>query len=199
MDLWATTSRYHCATTSRETTQQERLTPKWDYSRTLETQTAPDLLLTLRWWFWCGNVGKHHTEHLVSVLREYYKISHDWKGKKYLGIDLDWYYSHRKVHLSMMSCVIDSLTIFQHNNLQKPQHQPYPHIWTNHGAKAQYAEAAEVSPPLSIADKNLYKKSRIIFYIMRRQLILLCWQHLDPSQHRNKIQRSTRCKKWNNY
>ena len=34
-------------------------------------------------------VGKHHTENLMPVLRESYKISHDWKGKKYLGIDLD--------------------------------------------------------------------------------------------------------------
>ena len=33
-------------------------------------------------------VGKDNMEHLMSIIRDYYKISHDWKGKKYLGIDL---------------------------------------------------------------------------------------------------------------
>ena len=44
-------------------------------------------------------VIKHHAEHLMSVLRESYKISHDWKGKNHLGIDLDCCNSHCKVHL----------------------------------------------------------------------------------------------------
>ena len=44
-------------------------------------------------------VGKHHAEHLMSVLKKYYKIPYDWEGKGYLGLDFDWYYSHRKVHL----------------------------------------------------------------------------------------------------
>ena len=61
-------------------------------------------------------VGKHHAEYLMSVLREHYKISHDWKGKRYLGMDLDWDYVHRKVHLSMMLYVIDALTKFRHDN-----------------------------------------------------------------------------------
>ena len=73
-------------------------------------------------------VSKHHAEHLISVLRKCYKIYHDWKDKKYLGLDLDWDYIHRKVHLSRMSYVTDTLTILQHNNPQNPQHQPYPHI-----------------------------------------------------------------------
>ena len=33
--------------------------------------------------------GKKHADHLMSVLKEHYKISHDWKGKRYLGMDLD--------------------------------------------------------------------------------------------------------------
>ena len=43
--------------------------------------------------------GKYHADHLMSVLREYYKIYHNWKGKRHLGIDLDWDYSHHKVNL----------------------------------------------------------------------------------------------------
>ena len=35
-------------------------------------------------------VGKKHAEHLMSVLKRSYKIYADWKGKRYLGLDLDW-------------------------------------------------------------------------------------------------------------
>ena len=34
------------------------------------------------------------------------------------------------------------------------QHQPYPHITPIYGAKAQYVEAEDLSPPLSISDKK---------------------------------------------
>ena len=34
-------------------------------------------------------VGKKHVEHLVTVLRKHYKISHNWKEERYLGMDLD--------------------------------------------------------------------------------------------------------------
>ena len=100
-------------------------------------------------------VGKHQAEHIISFLRDYYKISQDWKGKKYLVLDLDWGYSHRKVHLSMLSYVTDALTRFLHDKPRKPQHQPYPHIKPNYRPKAQYAETAYVSPPLSIDDKKI--------------------------------------------
>ena len=105
-------------------------------------------------------VGKHHAEHIMSVFREHYKISHDWKGKRYLGMDIDWYYGHRKVHLPMLSYVTDALTRFRHDNPHKPQHQPYPHIKTNYGARVQYAEAAYVSPPLTISIKKITRSHR---------------------------------------
>ena len=71
-------------------------------------------------------------------------------------MDIDWYYVHLKGHLSMMSYVTEALTRLQHNNLRKLPHQPYPHIKPTYGAKAQYLEAADVSPSLIKADKNLY-------------------------------------------
>ena len=43
-----------------------------------------------------------HAQHLMAVLGEHYTISHDWKGKLYLGIDLDWDYARREVHLSIL-------------------------------------------------------------------------------------------------
>ena len=38
----------------------------------------------------------------MAVLEENYTISHGWKGKQYLGIDLDWDYACCKVNLSML-------------------------------------------------------------------------------------------------
>ena len=103
-------------------------------------------------------VGKHNAKHLMSVLGDHYEISHNWKGKRYLGIYLDWDYGHRKVHLSMLLYVTDTLTRFRQQNPQNLQHQLYPHIRPTYGAKAQYMEDADVSPPLSIAD-NVFTRS----------------------------------------
>ena len=33
--------------------------------------------------------GKQHADHLIAVLKEHYTISQDWKGQRYLGLDLD--------------------------------------------------------------------------------------------------------------
>ena len=99
-------------------------------------------------------VGKQHAGHLMTVLREHYKISRDWKGKKCLGLDIDWDYNNRKVHLSMLGYVAEALSRFRHKQPCKPQYQLYPHIKPNYGAKSQYAEATNESPPLSKEHKN---------------------------------------------
>ena len=85
----------------------------------------------------------------MIVLRENYKISHDWNGKRYLGLDIDWDYDNRKVHLLMLGYMAEALTIFRHKHLRKTQDQTYPHTKQNYCAKAQYAKATENSPLLS--------------------------------------------------
>ena len=59
-------------------------------------------------------VGKAHVQHLMNVLEQHYTISHDWTGKRYLGIDLDWDYDERKVHLSMLKYIKEALILFNH-------------------------------------------------------------------------------------
>ena len=81
-------------------------------------------------------VGKEHAEHLMSFLKSKYKISADWKGERYLGLDLDWDYKKQEVQLSMLSYVTDALRRFNHAKPCKPQYQPYPHITPNYGAKS---------------------------------------------------------------
>ena len=63
-------------------------------------------------------VGKEHSDHLVRVLIEQYKISEDWGGKKYIGLTFDWDYRKRKVHVSMPWYVNMALIRFK---LQTPK------------------------------------------------------------------------------
>ena len=93
-------------------------------------------------------VGKQHTEHLITVLKEHYKILSDWKDKRYLCLNLNWDYDNRKVHLSMLGHVVEALTRFRHKKPRKPQDYPYQHIKPKYGAKAQYAEATDEYPPI---------------------------------------------------
>ena len=50
-------------------------------------------------------VGKEHTLHLLKTTEVDYKITTDWEGKKFAGIDLAWDYhsqhSNRTCHISM--------------------------------------------------------------------------------------------------
>ena len=52
------------------------------------------------------------------------KISHYWTGHLYLGLDLDWDYAKREVHLSMLTYVTADLKSFNHSRPRKPQDQP---------------------------------------------------------------------------
>ena len=39
--------------------------------------------------FWVKYVGAEHANHLISVLEQHYKVSKDWRGKRYGGITLN--------------------------------------------------------------------------------------------------------------
>ncbi len=51
--------------------------------------------------FGVNYTNKDNVEHLVSILKQDYKIDVDWEGTRYLGLMLDWDYAAHKVHLSM--------------------------------------------------------------------------------------------------
>ena len=93
-------------------------------------------------------VGKEHAMHLINILKQDYEISEDWTGAKYIGITFDWDYANKRVHLSMPGYVSKALQRFTHERPLKIQNSPHPHVATNYGAKAQYVEPVEVSPPL---------------------------------------------------
>jgi hypothetical protein len=72
----------------------------------------------------------------------HYKCSQSWDGKKYLGMDIDWDYEQRKVHVLMLEYVPKALMRFQHKAPNKLQYQPHPHVKLTYGATRQYAEAS---------------------------------------------------------
>ena len=59
-------------------------------------------------------LGKQHVTHLINALKENYEISQDWAGSKYYGLQLDWDYTRREVHLSIPGYVAKALHRFNH-------------------------------------------------------------------------------------
>ena len=76
----------------------------------------------------------------MAVLIKSYKISSKWEGRSYLGLELDWGYENREMHLSMIVYVIDTLKCFNNEKPRRLQDQTYPHVKPNYRAKAQYTE-----------------------------------------------------------
>jgi hypothetical protein len=54
----------------------------------------------------------------------------------------------------MLDYIPKTLTCFQHPFPRIPQHQPYPHVNPTYGAKAQYMEDVDSSPPLDKQGKE---------------------------------------------
>ena len=138
--------------------------------------------------------GKQHADHLMSVLKKHYAISQDWEGKRYLGLDLDWDYTKRQVHLSMLNYVADAIKRFHHEQPRKPEDQPYPHVKPNYGAKTQYATNEDTSPLLSKADKKFVQEvtgtflyyARAVDTTMLTALGSIATQQANPTENTMK-------------
>ncbi len=44
-----------------------------------------------------------HVQHLTQVLKQDYQIEKDWEGTQYIGLNVDWDYKKREVHISITS------------------------------------------------------------------------------------------------
>ena len=96
-------------------------------------------------------MGGEHAHHLHQVLQEYYKISEDWKGNIFAGLDLEWNYAakhnDRTCRLYIKGYIERALLRFDHRIPTKTHLLPHKHHETNYGAKIQVAPA-EVDSPL---------------------------------------------------
>jgi hypothetical protein len=140
-------------------------------------------------------VGREHAKHLASILSKHYKYLHDWDGQWYLGMTINWDYTERAVHTSMLDYVPKALTRFQHTPLRIPQHQPYPHVKPTYGVKAQYTKNVDTSPPLDKKGKKYIQEGigtflyhpRCIDSTMLPALGSLTAQQANPTQNTKKI------------
>ena len=86
----------------------------------------------------------------------------DWKGKRYIGIDLKWDYEQRTLETSMDGYVKKALLQFQHEMPNQTYSAPLKYNIPQYGAKQQLTQI-DTSAPMFIAQKKL-----------RMQVSLLC-------------------------
>ena len=76
-------------------------------------------------------VRGEHAQHLLDVVKQYYKVTSDLgtekQGSKFIGITLEfeWDYEKRRVHLSMPGYVPEALIRFKKERPSKLQDQPH--------------------------------------------------------------------------
>ena len=56
-------------------------------------------------------IGCEHVDHLSGILNKLYKCSQDWNGARYLGMNIDWDYTNKHVHVSMLDYVLQFFTM----------------------------------------------------------------------------------------
>ena len=95
-------------------------------------------------------VGEEHAQHLVGILKNHYKLTEDWEGGKYIGIDLEWDYVKRQVHLHMPDYIRKALEELGYTPPSRGRRQdsPHPHTPPKYGARQQFASGPDNSPIL---------------------------------------------------
>jgi hypothetical protein len=80
--------------------------------------------------------GKKHTNHLITRLKEKYKLSEDLARALYCGITLKWDYLKHTLNISLPGYVKKQLLKYNHIML-RTQHYPYALEPKIYGANAQ--------------------------------------------------------------
>ena len=109
-------------------------------------------------------VGKEHANHLVSTLKKYYKISEDWTGSLYCGIDLKWDYDARTLDISMPGYIKKQLQKYKHITKKRAQHCPFNPQPKQYGSAAQDTIPPDESPRLD--DEGNRQVPRIVGSIL---------------------------------
>jgi hypothetical protein len=91
----------------------------------------------------------------------------------------------------MLNYVPKALTRFQHQAPSKLQHQPYPHVKPNYGAKVQLMEDTDTSALLPPKGKKFIQEviSTFLYYaqcVDSTVLAALCYTTGKPNQDHNE-------------
>jgi hypothetical protein len=108
-------------------------------------------------------VGIEHANHPLHTLNKHYETLHDWKGEHYLELTITWDFPQHQVHLSMPGYCKKAGQCFQHEYPHKRQDQPYPHTEFIYGAKQQYVDEPDSSPPLGKKDNTFIQEVIEVF------------------------------------
>jgi hypothetical protein len=147
-------------------------------------------------------VNKADAEHLLNTIQKYYTCLSDWDAKQYCGLTFKWDYKGRKVHTSMPNYLPKAQKPFQHPPPIKLQHQPYPHVKPNYGAKEQFAKPEDTSPPLNKAGKKNIQEVCGVFVFLARGVdggLLPPISALASQQSNPTEQTMTLCKQFLDY
>jgi hypothetical protein len=93
-------------------------------------------------------------EHLITSLQTAYKISTEWEGDRYIGLNLKWDYHKHTCDISMPGYIERVLARFNHPTPKKPQHNPSKFYQPEYGARVQYAPDDDTSPLLDAKEKK---------------------------------------------
>lgn len=103
---------------------------------------------------------KADVEHLISALKNFYKLSTDWTGKNYCGLTFDWQYDKGFVDVTMPDYIPAVLTRFNHKRSSTIVHTPYkvaPFVPPTRGQR-QYAPTPDTSPALDAKGTTLVQQ-----------------------------------------
>ena len=90
--------------------------------------------------------SKNNADHLVADLKVEYKISEDWMGSLYCGIDLRWEHIKRTLDLGMPGYIRTQLQQYKHKKNTRPQHSPHPVAPRRYGKSAQHPVPPDETP-----------------------------------------------------
>ena len=113
-------------------------------------------------------VGREHAQHLIDTIREHYDLTEDWTGSKYIGIQIDWDYDRRQVHLSMPGYVAKGLAELGHPLPTRRQDSPHAHTPPKYGARTQYAPTPDATPFLDKDGKLFVQRANGKFLYLGR-------------------------------
>jgi hypothetical protein len=100
----------------------------------------------------------HDVHDLMTTLKELYKVSEDWMGRRYCGLTLEWDYKKWTCNISMPGYIARALQRFSHPPPTKPQHSQHAWQKPSYGDRIQYAPNSNTSPALDSKETKLVQE-----------------------------------------
>ena len=94
-------------------------------------------------------VGIEHFNHLLLVLQRYHQVQTNMVGNKIAGLNVQWDFPSKRVHIDMKSYVKDLLLSLNWPMPKKSQQSPFTATPIAYGQKTQFTPDKDTMAPLS--------------------------------------------------